>query len=186
MGSGAPARFRPPQAVINRQVVATQRPAPPRQPFEQRQATINMRTERPNQAQPLNQGTAGGTAAGTHASGGKRSNARPGNAATEARPQRPILRPSPYGLRRRRRRVHRRAGSRHGGESSYAGLVASPGTTRAPGTAKERSTVARRREQIPQLAATAPAVCATTEPAGAQQHQPATTAGKPAEVVERK
>ena len=57
LGSGAPARFRPPQAVINRQVVATQRPASPRQPFEQRQATINMRTERPNQAQPLNQGT---------------------------------------------------------------------------------------------------------------------------------
>ena len=38
MGSGAPARFRPPQAIVNRQVVATQRPAPPRQPFEQRQA----------------------------------------------------------------------------------------------------------------------------------------------------
>ena len=37
LGSGAPARFRPPQAIINRQVVATQRPAPPRQPFEQRQ-----------------------------------------------------------------------------------------------------------------------------------------------------
>ena len=30
LGSGAPARFRPPQAIVNRQVVATQRPAPPR------------------------------------------------------------------------------------------------------------------------------------------------------------
>lgn len=53
LGSGAPARFRPPQAVINRQVVATQRPVPPKQPFEQRQAAINMRTERPNQPQPV-------------------------------------------------------------------------------------------------------------------------------------
>jgi hypothetical protein len=47
LGSGAPARFRPPQAIVNRQVVATQRPAPPKQPFEQRQA-MNIRTEQPN------------------------------------------------------------------------------------------------------------------------------------------
>ena len=46
LGSGAPARFRPPQAIVNRQVVATQRPAPPKQPFEQRQA-MNIRTEQP-------------------------------------------------------------------------------------------------------------------------------------------
>src|SRR3984893_13833141 len=55
LGSGAPARFRPPQAIVNRQVVATQRPAPPRQPFEQRQA-INLRTERPSD-QPRQLGT---------------------------------------------------------------------------------------------------------------------------------
>ena len=55
LGSGAPARFRPPQAIVNRQVVATQRPAPPRQPFEQRQ-TINLRTERPSN-QPRQLGT---------------------------------------------------------------------------------------------------------------------------------
>jgi hypothetical protein len=55
LGSGAPARFRPPQAVINRQVVATQRPVAPRQPFEQRQAQINVHTERPVQPQPLGQ-----------------------------------------------------------------------------------------------------------------------------------
>jgi hypothetical protein len=55
LGSGAPARFRPPQAIVNRQVVATQRPAPPRQPFEQRQ-TINLRTERPSD-QPRQLGT---------------------------------------------------------------------------------------------------------------------------------
>ncbi len=53
LGSGAPARFRPPQAIVNRQVVATQRPAPPRQPFDQRQA-MNIRTEQPNtRPQPL-------------------------------------------------------------------------------------------------------------------------------------
>jgi hypothetical protein len=55
LGSGAPARFRPPQAIVNRQVVATQRPAPPRQPFEQRQ-TIDVRTERPSD-QPRQLGT---------------------------------------------------------------------------------------------------------------------------------
>jgi hypothetical protein len=55
LGSGAPARFRPPQAIVNRQVVATQKPAPPRQPFEQRQ-TINLRTERPSD-QPRQLGT---------------------------------------------------------------------------------------------------------------------------------
>jgi len=48
LGSGAPARFRPPQAIVNRQVVATQRPAPPRQPFDQRR-TMNIRTEQPNE-----------------------------------------------------------------------------------------------------------------------------------------
>jgi hypothetical protein len=54
IGSGAPARFKPPQAVVNRQVVATQRPAPAKQPFEQRQA-MNIRTEQPNsRPQPLN------------------------------------------------------------------------------------------------------------------------------------
>ena len=55
LGSGAPARYRPPQAIINRQVVATRRPVPAKQPFEQRQATINVHTEQPVQAQPLGQ-----------------------------------------------------------------------------------------------------------------------------------
>jgi FecR protein len=54
LGSGAPTRVRPPQAVINRQVVATQRPMPPKRPFDQRQAENNLRTERPGQAPPLN------------------------------------------------------------------------------------------------------------------------------------
>ncbi len=41
LGSGAPARFKPPQAIVNRRVVATQRPAPPRQPFGQPDARPN-------------------------------------------------------------------------------------------------------------------------------------------------
>ncbi len=55
MGAGAPAKFKPPQTVINRRVVATQRPAPPRQPFGQGQAATNIRTEQPNaRPQPVN------------------------------------------------------------------------------------------------------------------------------------
>jgi len=53
LGAGTPARFRPPQAIINRQVLATQRPAPPKQPFEQRQAATNVRTVQPVPPQPL-------------------------------------------------------------------------------------------------------------------------------------
>src|SRR6266849_1375377 len=53
LGAGTPARFRPPQAIINRQVVATQRPTPPKQPFEQRQAATNVRTVQPVPPQPL-------------------------------------------------------------------------------------------------------------------------------------
>jgi hypothetical protein len=52
MGAGAPARFRPPAAVVNRQVVATRTPTPPRAPLEQRQAAVNVRTETPVQPQP--------------------------------------------------------------------------------------------------------------------------------------
>ncbi len=51
MGAGATARFRPPVAVVNRQVVATRNPTPPRQSFEQRQAA-NVRTESPGTPQP--------------------------------------------------------------------------------------------------------------------------------------
>jgi hypothetical protein len=54
IGAGGPARVRPPAAVVNRQVVATQRPAPVRTPFEQRQTAMNVRTEqRAPQPQPL-------------------------------------------------------------------------------------------------------------------------------------
>ena len=100
LGSGAPARFRPPQAIINRQVVATQRPTPPKQPFEQRQAAINMRTERPNQPQPLvNQGQGQGNSGPARPVARPQEPARPaesvqrppsGMPRPEARPQRPI------------------------------------------------------------------------------------------------
>jgi FecR protein len=54
MGAGRPSTVRPPAAVMNRQVVATHTPTPPRQSFEQRQAAANIRTEKPAAApQPL-------------------------------------------------------------------------------------------------------------------------------------
>ncbi|MGH9501311.1 MAG: DUF6600 domain-containing protein [Terriglobales bacterium] len=78
LGAGAPARFRPPQAIVNRQVVATQRPAPPKQPFEQRQA-VNIRpVARPQQ--PLNPSEVERAA-------------RPEVPRPEARPQQPIVAP---------------------------------------------------------------------------------------------
>ena len=52
MGSGSPARAMPPAAVVNRRVVATRNPTPPKAPFEQRQATMNVRTETPGTPQP--------------------------------------------------------------------------------------------------------------------------------------
>jgi hypothetical protein len=93
LGSGAPARFRPPQAIINRQVVATQRPTTPKQPFEQRQAGINMRTERPNQPQPLsNQGPERPVARPQEPVHPAESVERPpsGMPRPDARPQRPV------------------------------------------------------------------------------------------------
>jgi len=54
MGAGAPARFRPPVAVMNRQAVATRMPAaPPRTPFEQARPAMNVRTEPAGVPQPL-------------------------------------------------------------------------------------------------------------------------------------
>jgi hypothetical protein len=50
LGAGAPARVRPPAAVVSREVVATRTPSAPRVPFEQRQA--NVRTEAPVTPQP--------------------------------------------------------------------------------------------------------------------------------------
>jgi len=48
MGAGGPARVRPPEAIVNRRVIATRNPTPPREPFEQRQPKENVRTETPN------------------------------------------------------------------------------------------------------------------------------------------
>jgi hypothetical protein len=93
LGSGAPARSRPPQAIINRQVVATQRPTPPKQPFEQRQAGINMRTERLNQPQPLsNQGPGRPVARPQEPARPTESAEKPplGMPRPDARPQRPV------------------------------------------------------------------------------------------------
>ena len=54
IGGGAPVNMHPPNAIINRQVVATRNPPAPRAPFEQRQPINNVRTEQPaNQPRPL-------------------------------------------------------------------------------------------------------------------------------------
>ena len=52
IGAGRPAMAKPPAAVINRQVVATRTPTPPRAPFEQRQTAMNVHTETPGTPQP--------------------------------------------------------------------------------------------------------------------------------------
>jgi len=100
LGSGAPARFRPPQAIVNRQVVATQRPAPPRQPFEQRQAAVNVRTERPSdQPRPLgnsapgNQGYNRPVARPQQPVSPAEAASRPQMPRPEARPQQPAVAP---------------------------------------------------------------------------------------------
>jgi hypothetical protein len=48
LGSGAPARVRPPAAIENRRVIATRNPSPPRAPFEQQRQAPNVRTETPH------------------------------------------------------------------------------------------------------------------------------------------
>ena len=101
LGSGAPARFSPPQAIVNRQVVATQRPAPPRQPFEQRQAAVNVRTERPsdqprplgNQRQAIGLQSPGGATASSLSSPAAGCLASSECRVPEARPQQPMVAP---------------------------------------------------------------------------------------------
>jgi FecR protein len=52
VGAGRPAMARPPAAVVNRPVVATRMPTPPRPSFEQRQAAMNVHTVTPGTPQP--------------------------------------------------------------------------------------------------------------------------------------
>jgi len=52
LGAGTPARVQPPAAIVNRQVVATRMPAPPRASLEQRQSAANVRTVTPGPGQP--------------------------------------------------------------------------------------------------------------------------------------
>jgi hypothetical protein len=75
LGAGTPARVKPPESIVNRRVVATQRPTPPQQPFEQRQAAIRALTEQPK-AQP-------------------RPSSSQGNAHPVAPPQPPVSPPEP-------------------------------------------------------------------------------------------
>ena len=156
LGSGAPARFRPPQAIVNRQVVATQRPAPPRQPFEQRQA-VNVRTEQPECAASA-AGPSARTSGGASATAGDvRAEADRASRASvprpEARPQRPIVAPRvdepvrPEGPR----------SASAAGRARSQGWSHPAGQARAASAAKKPGPGAGRREQVPQLAATAPA-----------------------------
>jgi hypothetical protein len=85
---------------VNRQVVAAQRPAPPRQPFEQRQAAVNVRTERPSdQPQPLgnsapgNQGYNRPAARPQQPVSPAEAASRPQMPRPEARPQQPAVAP---------------------------------------------------------------------------------------------
>ncbi len=78
MGAGATARFKPPVAVVNRQVVATRNPTPPRQSFDQRQAA-NVKTESPGTPQPAGRM-------------GNEPNRPNGAAANQGRPQEPAAR----------------------------------------------------------------------------------------------
>jgi hypothetical protein len=102
LGAGAPARVRPPQAILNRQVVATRRPSPPKLPFEQRRESINVRTEPAGaQPQPLrNQGLERGPERPVARPVTPVSPPEPAQASSvehpdrpEARPQRPIATP---------------------------------------------------------------------------------------------
>jgi hypothetical protein len=57
MGAGAPARVRPPAAVVNREAVATRMPAAaPRGPFGQSRPAVNVRTEQAGVPQPAARG----------------------------------------------------------------------------------------------------------------------------------
>ena len=53
IGAGRPAMARPPAATVNRPVVATRMPTPPRASFEQRQAAMNVHTVTPGTPQPV-------------------------------------------------------------------------------------------------------------------------------------
>jgi len=52
MGAGRPTAARPAAAIVNRQVVATRTPTPPRASFEQRYSPANVKTETPGTPQP--------------------------------------------------------------------------------------------------------------------------------------
>ena len=160
VGSGAPARYRPPQAIINRQVVATQRPAPPRQPFDQRQRPVDIRTERPGE-QPRQTGTPVVRNADTDRPlahpqqpvSPPETAVRPQFPRPEARPQQPM---APVAPRPRRGKSER--------QSLLARLVTSAGQTGPAGAGTKPCPGPRRREQVPQLAAAAPAGGPCPEP----------------------
>ncbi len=58
IGAGRPVSVRPPVRIVDRQVVGVHTPPPVRNPFEQRPAPVNVRTETPHEPQPAAQGQA--------------------------------------------------------------------------------------------------------------------------------
>jgi len=92
LGAGAPARVRPPAAVVNRQVVAVRAPTPPRAPFAQRQAAMNVRTETPREPQPAGRVPSEAARPGEPAARASE-NARPSEPVTSNRPEANIPRP---------------------------------------------------------------------------------------------
>lgn len=106
LGPGAPARFKPAAAVVNRQVVATRMPTPPKEPFEQRQARANVRTETPNQPQPAARGQNEAARPQPPAARGQNETSRPqapaarpetGGGTARAEESRPVPRPPTAG-----------------------------------------------------------------------------------------
>ncbi len=89
MGAGRPAMAKPPAAVVNRQVVATHTPVPPRQSFEQRQAAVNVRTEKPTQAQPMTRSENQPARTQEPAANNRTEPTRPEATQNEARPAQP-------------------------------------------------------------------------------------------------
>jgi hypothetical protein len=100
IGAGAPARVKPPQAIVNRPVVGMRNPTPPKAPFDQRQAAAKVRTETPGNPQPTGRGPSTVPrpgAAQPMANNGPANNPppRPAENIRPSNPPHPLVRPAP-------------------------------------------------------------------------------------------
>jgi hypothetical protein len=93
LGAGAPAKARPSQTIVNRQVVATRKPMPVKASLEQRETTANVRTVKPAaRPQPL---PAPGSAAAQQQRQGRQENATERPRPQEPNAQNENARPEP-------------------------------------------------------------------------------------------